>query len=58
LLLVLRFIFHLAKLSGLEKGFGNEFQSKMNDFNQEISSSNMPSPEDVFGAPDDNGIPF
>jgi len=54
----LKFTGHLARFSDLEEGFGNEFQSKMNDFNQEISSNNMPSPEDVFGTPDDDGMPF
>jgi replicative DNA helicase len=48
----------LAKFSDLEEGFGNEFQSKMNDFNQEISSNNFPTAEDAFGAPDDDGMPF
>lgn len=54
----LKFTGHLAKFSDLEEGFGNEFQSKMNDFNQEISSTNMPSAEDAFGTPDDDGMPF
>ena len=54
----LKFTGHLAKFSDLEEGFGNEFQSKMNDFNQEISSNNFPSAEDAFGAPEDDGMPF
>jgi replicative DNA helicase len=55
----LKFTGHLAKFSDLEEGFGNEFQSKMNtDFNQEISSNNIPSAEDAFGTPDDDGMPF
>jgi replicative DNA helicase len=54
----LKFTGHLAKFSDLEEGFGNEFQSKMNDFNQEISSNNFPTAEDAFGAPDDDGMPF
>ncbi|WP_152287221.1 replicative DNA helicase [Flavicella marina] len=54
----LKFTGHLARFSDLEEGFGNEFQSKMNDFNQEISSNNFPSAEDAFGAPEDDGMPF
>ena len=54
----LKFTGHLAKFSDLEEGFGNEFQSKMNDFNQEISSNNFPSTEDAFGTPDDDEMPF
>ncbi len=54
----LKFTGHLAKFSDLEDGFGNEFQSKMNDFNQEIASNNFPSTKDAFGAPDDDNMPF
>ena len=45
----LKFTGHLAKFSDLEEGFGNEFQSKMNDFNQEIAPDNFPSAADAFG---------
>ncbi len=54
----LKFTGHLARFSDLDEGFGNEFHSKMNDFNQEISSGNFPSAEDAFGAPDDSDVPF
>ena len=54
----LKFTGHLAKFSDLEEGFGNEFQSKMNDFNQEISSDNFPSAQDAFGQAEDDGMPF
>ena len=54
----LKFTGHLARFSDLDEGFGNEFHSKMNDFNQEISSGNFPSAEDAFGAPDGSDVPF
>jgi replicative DNA helicase len=54
----LKFTGHLAKFSDLEEGFGNEFQSKMNDFNSEISSDNIPSASEAFGVPNDNDVPF
>ena len=54
----LKFTGHLAKFSDLEEGFGNEFQSKMNSFNQEISSENFPSPSDAFGEFDGGDVPF
>lgn len=54
----LKFTGHLARFSDLEEGFGNEFQSKMNDFNQEISSDNFPSASDAFGDEEDDGMPF
>ena len=54
----LKFTGHLAKFSDLEEGYGNEFQSKMNDFNQDISANNFPSAEDAFGAANDDGVPF
>ena len=54
----LKFTGHLAKFSDLESGFGNEFQSKMNDFNQEISSENFPTTKDAFDGVDDGEVPF
>jgi replicative DNA helicase len=54
----LKFTGHLAKFSDLEAGFGNEFQSKMNDFNQEITSGNFPSTQDAFDGVDDGEVPF
>ena len=54
----LKFTGHLAKFSDLEDGFGNEFPSKMNGFNQKIASNNFPSAEDAFGALNDDGVPF
>jgi replicative DNA helicase len=54
----LKFTGHLAKFSDLEAGFGNEFQSKMNDFNQEISSENFPSTKDAFDGVDEGEVPF
>jgi len=48
----LKFTGHLAKFSDLEEGFGNEFQSKMNDFNKEISSDHFPSAQDAFDTDD------
>ena len=54
----LKFTGHLAKFSDLEAGFGNEFQSKMNDFNQEISSENFPTTQDAFDGVDDGEVPF
>jgi replicative DNA helicase len=54
----LKFTGHLARFSDLEEGFGNEFQSKMNNFNQEISSGNFPTAEDAFGTPDGSDVPF
>ncbi|MDA8596161.1 replicative DNA helicase [Flavobacteriaceae bacterium] len=51
----LKFTGHLAKFSDLEEGFGNEFESKMNQ------SQNMPSPslEDAFGSENfDDDTPF
>ncbi len=45
----LKFTGHLAKFSDLEEGFGNEFESKMNQ--NQFDSGFMPttSPEDAFG---------
>ena len=54
----LKFTGHLARFSDLEEGFGNEFQSKMNDFNQEISADKFPSANDAFGGGEDDGMPF
>ena len=54
----LKFTGHLAKFSDLEAGFGNEFQSKMNDFNQEITSENFPTTQDAFDGVDDGEVPF
>jgi replicative DNA helicase len=51
----LKFTGHLAQFSDLEEAFATEFQSKMNDF---ITPGQLPSAEDVFGAPDDNDVPF
>jgi len=51
----LKFTGHLAKFSDLEEGFGNEFESKMNQ------SQSMPSPslEDAFGSENfDDDTPF
>ncbi|PQJ23320.1 replicative DNA helicase [Tenacibaculum sp. SG-28] len=58
----LKFTGHLAKFSDLEESFSSEFQSSMNQgFNDEITSSNFPSPEDAFGTSETNGmddVPF
>ncbi len=54
----LKFTGHLARFSDLEEGFGNEFQSKMNDFNQEITADKFPSANDAFGEVEDDGMPF
>ena len=55
----LKFTGHLAKFSDLDEGFGNEFQSKMNQ--DTFSSGSIPSPslEDAFGGDDfDDDTPF
>ena len=55
----LKFTGHLAKFSDLEEGFGNEFESKMNQ--NEFDSGFMPSPstEEAFGgAGFDDDTPF
>lgn len=51
----LKFTGHLAEFSDLEDSFATEFQSKMNDV---ITPNQLPSAEDVFGAPDDSDVPF
>lgn len=53
----LKFIGHQAKFCNLEDDFGFQIESKMNDFNSEVSS--FISPSDAFGSPDDdNDVPF
>jgi len=58
----LKFIGHLAQFANIDDGFGNEFHSKMNDFNQEIAVNNLPTASDAFGdeeeADDGSGVPF
>ena len=51
----LKFTGHLAEFSNLEESFATEFQSKMNDA---ITTSQLPSAEDVFGTPNDDDVPF
>jgi replicative DNA helicase len=51
----LKFTGHLAQFSDLDEGFGNEFQSKMN--NELPASAQNVNPDDAFGGIDD-GVPF
>jgi replicative DNA helicase len=51
----LKFTGHLAQFSDLDEGFGNEFQSKMN--NELPAIAQNVNPDDAFGGIDD-GVPF
>ncbi len=51
----LKFTGHLAQFSDLDEGFGNEFQSKMN--NELPASAQNVNPDDAFGGIDDD-VPF
>lgn len=58
----LKFLAHLGKFENLDQFDAPlEFQSKMNPLQNTISDSNLPSPDDAFGAAqdgDDNNVPF
>jgi len=51
----LKFEGSLAQFSDLDNDFSTEFQSKMNDFDNQISPSNFPNATDAFGEED---VPF
>jgi len=51
----LKFEGALAQFSDLDNDFSTEFQSKMNDFDNQISPSSFPNAADAFG---DDDVPF
>ncbi|WP_223033202.1 replicative DNA helicase [Hanstruepera marina] len=59
----LKFIGHLGKFDNLDdfdSPFDQEFHSKMNAAANDntFKPDNFPSPDDAFGSPDDNDVPF